>query len=179
MIHVGDVIGYASAPAWLSGLYVRSGATLDAATAAAAPASVGATNLPSAFLIDAVFSFAEPLRRRSRRSRSSRRSGRRSARRRGCPCPACEFVGQFTVSPLPSVQVLPAASARYFVKLLVVPEPSARCTITIGVDGNVDARVVLRDRGVVPLRDLRLEDLGERLGAELTACRRRSRCTRP
>ena len=45
--------------------------------------------------------------------------------------------GQLTVSPLPSVQVVGAARVRYFVKLLVVPEPSERWTTVIGLDGSV------------------------------------------
>src|SRR4051794_35233057 len=43
--------------------------------------------------------------------------------------------GHGTVSPEPSVQSLPAAAVRYFVKFDVVPEPSERCTTAIGVDG--------------------------------------------
>ena len=45
--------------------------------------------------------------------------------------------GQFTVSPESSFQVLGAADFRYLVKLFVVPDPSERCTTTIGVDGRV------------------------------------------
>src|SRR3954451_11117270 len=52
------------------------------------------------------------------------------------PVPPCESPGQFTVSPLPSVQSLPPADARYLVKLLVVPDASERCTIVMSVLGN-------------------------------------------
>src|ERR1700722_7284047 len=53
------------------------------------------------------------------------------------PSPDCVLDAQFTVSPLPRVQSLGAAVARNLVKLLVVPEPSERCTTVIVVDGNV------------------------------------------
>src|SRR5690606_11469860 len=45
--------------------------------------------------------------------------------------------GQFTVSPDPSVHVSGAAAERYLVKLLVVPDPSERCTTVIFVAGSV------------------------------------------
>ena len=45
--------------------------------------------------------------------------------------------GQSTVSPLPSVQSVGSTAVRNFVKLLVVPEPSARCATVIAVDGSV------------------------------------------
>src|SRR5665213_4179358 len=53
------------------------------------------------------------------------------------PWPACELDGQVTVSPVPSVQSLPPARTRKCVKLFVVPDASARCTIVISVSGNV------------------------------------------
>src|SRR5262252_5914384 len=49
--------------------------------------------------------------------------------------PPTVSVGQFTVSPVPRVQSGPPAATRNLVKLLVVPEPSERCTTTIGFDG--------------------------------------------
>ena len=48
----------------------------------------------------------------------------------------CVDSGQLTSSPLPRVQTLGDAAVRYFVKLLVVPEPSERCTTVIAVAGN-------------------------------------------
>ena len=53
------------------------------------------------------------------------------------PLPAWVLVGQLTVSPASRVQVEGAAALRYLVKLMVVPEPSERCTTTIGVLGSV------------------------------------------
>src|SRR4051794_15991090 len=55
------------------------------------------------------------------------------------PLPWADWVeaGQATVSPLPRVQSVPPTATRYLVKLLVVPEPSERCTTTIGVAGRV------------------------------------------
>src|SRR5438067_8781922 len=51
--------------------------------------------------------------------------------------PAWKLAGQATVSPGASVNTVGAALARYLVKALVVPEPSARWTTTMGVDGRV------------------------------------------
>src|SRR3954452_16271189 len=45
--------------------------------------------------------------------------------------------GHWTVSPLPRVHAAPPAAFRNFVKLLVVPEASERCTTTIAVEGSV------------------------------------------
>src|SRR3954447_23244478 len=55
------------------------------------------------------------------------------------PLPACVSAGQCTVSPAPSVQLDGAAVARYFVKLDVVPEPSARCATVMAVAGSLMA----------------------------------------
>src|SRR5436305_15219090 len=51
--------------------------------------------------------------------------------------PAWLLAGQATVSPAPSFHVVGAALVRYLVKALVVPEPSARRTTTIDVEGRV------------------------------------------
>src|SRR5215475_1398607 len=53
------------------------------------------------------------------------------------PWPDCEPAGQFTVSLVPSFQVLGAAVFRNFVKFDVVPDASARCTIVMSVLGRV------------------------------------------
>src|SRR5947209_11883235 len=53
------------------------------------------------------------------------------------PWPACEFDGQLIVSLVPRVQSVGAASVRYFVKLLVVPDASARWTIVMFFFGSV------------------------------------------
>src|SRR3954465_4583036 len=55
----------------------------------------------------------------------------------GLPCPACVSDAQSALSPLPSVQSLGATAVRNLVKLLVVPELSARRATVIDVDGNV------------------------------------------
>src|SRR6478672_6797320 len=47
------------------------------------------------------------------------------------------LLAQFTTLSVPSVQSLAAARVRYLVKLAVVPEPSLRCTTTIGFDGRL------------------------------------------
>src|SRR3954451_17723832 len=52
------------------------------------------------------------------------------------PWPACEPAGKLMLSPASSFHAVGAAAARYFVKLLVVPEASARCTIVMSVSGN-------------------------------------------
>src|SRR4051812_7028903 len=51
------------------------------------------------------------------------------------PFPAWPPVGHSSVSLAPSVHVPFAAASRYFEKLLVVPDASARCTATIAVLG--------------------------------------------
>src|SRR5689334_7418351 len=53
------------------------------------------------------------------------------------PLPAWVEESQFTVSPRPNVHVPTAALVRKPVKLLVVPEPSDRCTTVIDVLGRV------------------------------------------
>src|SRR5262245_34222956 len=47
----------------------------------------------------------------------------------------CVVLAQATLSPLPRVHAGPAAATRYLLKLLVVPEPSERCTTVILVAG--------------------------------------------
>src|ERR1700733_1114294 len=51
------------------------------------------------------------------------------------PSPARAVDGHLTVEPVPSVQPLPAASTRYWVKLAVVPEPSERTASVIALLG--------------------------------------------
>src|SRR4051812_41502454 len=50
-------------------------------------------------------------------------------------CPAWLSAGQATVSPEPSFHAVGDALVRYFVKLLVVPDASARWAITTLVPG--------------------------------------------
>ena len=139
MIHVGDVIGYASAPDALIGSYERSALTVVPATAAAAPATRRGDEVAGLVLDRRGLEARRPSRRRGRRSRWRRRSVFTI-----CATPAFLVPPwvvpsdvQFTVSPLPSVQSVGSTSVRNFVKLLVVPEPSARCATVIAVDGSV------------------------------------------
>src|SRR5947209_4421018 len=111
---------------------VRSGLTVAPAIAADDASSVGAVNVPALFLIDANTSLL------ARASAKSTYPMAPFVDFTICAtpvffCPACALAGHGTVSPEPSFHVDGAALARYFVNALVVPEPSARCTTTIGV----------------------------------------------
>ncbi len=76
-------------------------------------------------------------RRRSRRSRSLRRCSRSPARHRRCPDRPASSTATRPCRRCRASRRCRPTSARYLVKLLVVPDASARCTITMSVDGRV------------------------------------------